>query len=92
MCLIRLRLRFFCLGDSGGVCGGGVPLKYSVRKLNSHHMPFNYKVDVDYIVSMLLPFPEKLPYLCTDLRAIILQYSGHLTVVSRRHLSWTVYQ
>ena len=55
-------------------------------------MPFNIKVDVDYIVSMLLPFPEKLPYLCTDLRAIILQYSGHLTVVSRRHLSWTVYQ
>ena len=92
MCLIRLRLRIFCLGDSGGVCGGGVSAKYSLRKLNSHHMPFNIKVDVDYIVSMLLPFPEKLPYLCTDLRAIILQYSGHLTVVSRRHLSWTVYQ
>ena len=91
MCRIRFRLRFLSLGDSGGDCGG-VPLKYSVRKLNSHHMNFNYKDDVVYIVSMLLPFPEKLPYLCTDIRAIILQYSGHLTVVSRRHLSWTVYQ
>ena len=91
MCRIRFCFRFLSLGDSGDC--GGVPLKYSVRKLNIHHMSrFNYKVDVDYIVSMLLPFPEKLPYLCTDLRAIILQYSGHLTVVSRRHLSWTVYQ
>ena len=88
MCLIILRLRFLSLGDSGD-CGA---LKYSARKLNSHHMVLSYKENLAYIVSMLLPFPEKLPYLCTDLRAIILQYSGHLTVVSRRHLSWTVYQ
>jgi hypothetical protein len=66
--------------------------KYSERKLNTHHMVFKYKEDLLYIVSMLLPFPEKLPYLCTDIRAIVLQFSGHLTVVSRKHLSWTVYQ
>ena len=86
MCFI-LRFCFLSLGDSGDCA-----LKYSARKLNSHHMVLSYKENLVYIVSMLLPFPEKLPYLCTDIRAIILQYSGHLTVVSRRHLSWTVYQ
>ena len=55
-------------------------------------MVFNYKENLVSMVKMLLPFPENLPYLCTDIRAIVLQYSGHLTVVSRKHLSWTLYQ
>jgi hypothetical protein len=79
------------LGDSGGVCGAGVLAKYSLKKVNTHHMVFNYKNEILFIVNVLMPSPEHLPYLCEDLRKIILQYSGHLRV-SRRQLSWTVFQ
>ena len=48
-------------------------------------MTFTFKEDVLYICNVLLPC--SLP---VELRAVILQYSGHLTI-SNHHLSWILF-